>query len=254
VDIATLIGLVATFALIVGSILLGGSLTAFVDLPSILIVVGGVITTTLIMQKLPVVLATVKVVVQSFFDRATPETELVEKIVELADKARREGLLALESIEIPDEFLNKGVRLAVDGTELDEINQVLNAELDSLKGRHGQGQEVLEFMKGNAPALGMIGTLIGLVNMLQNLSDPSAIGPAMAVALLTTFYGAILAFIVFGPINDKLKARTAEEVSRMEMCILGVNCLNKGEHPRLVKEKLLAFLPPPQRAALEAAK
>ncbi|PIW84056.1 MAG: motility protein A [Nitrospirae bacterium CG_4_8_14_3_um_filter_70_85] len=253
-DIATLIGLVLTFVLIVGSILLGGSIMAFVDVPSLLIVVGGVITTTLIMQKLPVVLATMRVVVQSFFDHGTPEAVLVEKIVELADKARREGLLALESIEIPDAFLNKAIKLAVDGTELDEINQVLTAEVNSLKTRHGQGQEVLEFMKGNAPALGMIGTLIGLVNMLQHLSDPTTLGPSMAVALITTFYGAILSFIIFGPIHDKLKSRTAAEVNRMEMCILGVNCLNKGEHPRLVKEKLLAFLPPLQRAALTEAK
>ena len=250
-DIATLIGLVFTFVLIGGAILLGGSLGAFVDVPSLLIVFGGVITTTLVMQKMKVVMGTIGVAVQSFFDRATPETELVEKIVELADKARREGLLALESVEVADEFLSKGVRLAVDGIELDEINAILTSEVDSLKARHGRGQGVLDFMKGNAPALGMIGTLIGLVNMLQHLSDPKAIGPAMAVALLTTFYGAILAFAVFGPISEKLKSRTVEEVARMEMCILGVNCLNKGEHPRMVRQKLLAFMPPAQRAALE---
>ncbi|MGD2063401.1 MAG: MotA/TolQ/ExbB proton channel family protein [Nitrospirota bacterium] len=250
-DIATLIGLVFTFVLIGSAILLGGSLGAFVDVPSILIVFGGVITTTLVMQKMKVVMGTIGVAIQSFFDRATSEAELVEKIVELADKARREGLLALESVEVPDEFLSKGVRLAVDGIELEEINAVLASEVDSLKARHGRGQSVLEFMKGNAPAMGMIGTLIGLVNMLQNLDDPSSIGPAMAVALLTTFYGAILAFVVFGPIGEKLKARTTEEVARMEMCILGVNCLNKGEHPRMVRQKLLAFMAPAQRAAME---
>jgi chemotaxis protein MotA len=251
VDIATLIGLVFTFALIGGAILLGGSLGAFVDVPSILIVFGGVITTTLVMQKMKVVMGTIGVAIQSFFDKATPETELVGTIVELADKARREGLLALESVAVADEFLSKGVRLAVDGVEVDEINAILLSEVDSLKARHGQGQNVLEFMKGNAPAMGMIGTLIGLVNMLQNLSDPSAIGPAMAVALLTTFYGAVLAFAVFGPISEKLKSRTTEEVTRMEMCILGVNSLNKGEHPRMVRQKLLAFMAPAQRAAME---
>jgi len=251
VDIATLIGLVFAFALLIGAILLGGSLAAFVDLPSVLIVVGGVITTTLVMQKLKVVVGTIRVAVQSFFDRATSDAELVAKIVELSDKARREGLLALESVEVPDEFLSKGVRLAVDGVEMEEINAVLTSEVDSLRMRHGRGQAVLDFMKGNAPAMGMIGTLIGLVNMLQNLSDPKAIGPAMAVALLTTFYGAVLAFVVFGPISEKLKTRTSEEVTRMEMCILGVNCLNKGEHPRMVKQKLLAFMAPAQRASLE---
>lgn len=250
-DIATLIGLVFAFALLITAILLGGSLAAFVDVPSILIVFGGVITTTLVMQKMQVVVGTIGVAIQSFFDRATPVAELVEKIVELADKARREGLLALEAVEVPDAFLSKGVRLAVDGIELEEINAVLASEVDSLRARHRRGQAVLDFMKGNAPAMGMIGTLIGLVNMLQNLADPKAIGPAMAVALLTTFYGAILAFVVFGPISEKLKNRTAEEVAHMEMCILGVNCLNKGEHPRMVRQRLLAFMAPAQRAALE---
>jgi chemotaxis protein MotA len=251
VDIATLIGLVFTFVLIGSAILLGGSLGAFVDVPSLLIVFGGVITTSLVMQKMKVVMGTIGVAIQSFFDKATPEGELVQKIVELADKTRREGLLALESVEVADEFLSKGVRLVVDGIDMEEINAILTSEVDSLKARHGRGQSVLDFMKGNAPALGMIGTLIGLVNMLQHLSDPKAIGPAMAVALLTTFYGAILAFAVFGPISEKLKSRTAEEVARMEMCILGVNCLNKGEHPRMVRQKLLAFMAPAQRAALE---
>jgi chemotaxis protein MotA len=253
VDIATVIGLVAGLGLIAGSILLNGSLGAFIDIPSVLIVLGGTVACTLISESLGQVLSAAKVAMNAFFNKAPNPVKTIELIAELAAAARRDGILALESVQIDDRFLAKGVRLAVDGIAPEEIKSSMIGEYVSLKGRHKRGQKLFRFMCGTAPAMGMIGTLIGLVQMLQSLDDPSSIGPAMAVALLTTMYGAILAFVICAPIADKLETRTKEETENMQIVMEGIEGILKGENPKLIKEKLEGYLAPKQRPAAKGA-
>ncbi|MCG8557581.1 MAG: MotA/TolQ/ExbB proton channel family protein [Proteobacteria bacterium] len=252
-DIATLIGIVAGFGLIVGSILLGGSLAAFIDPPSLLIVVGGTIAATLMAENLDRVVGAFKVARNAFFNKSSDITDTIETILKLSNIARREGVLALENQQVGDPFLAKGVRMAVDGIPQEEIRETLAAELVSMKARHGRGQKLFKFMGSTAPSMGMIGTLIGLVQMLQALDDPSSIGPAMAVALLTTMYGAICAFLVFNPIAEKLERRTIEEVQNMTLVIEGVESIVKGQNAGIIKDKLEARLSPANRSQAEQA-
>ena len=163
----------------------------------------------------------------------------------------QDGALALENEEIDDAFLAKGVRLAVDGLAPDEVHGALMSEMRSLKERHRQGYRIFRFMGSTAPAMGMIGTLIGLVQMLQTMDDPASIGPSMAVALLTTLYGALFAFLVFIPMADKLECRTKDEARNMSVVIMGVDSLLKGENPRFMRDKLDSFLEPKQRESKE---
>jgi len=251
-DISTVIGMVLGFGLVVGSILVGGSLGAFIDVPSILIVFGGTIAATFTAEKLPNVIGSIKVAGNAFRVPAGDPTVTIEKILELSNIARREGILALENQQIEDVFLAKGVRMAVDGMPEDEIRAALTAELGSMKNRHKRGQNLFKYMGATAPSMGMIGTLIGLVQMLQALDDPSSIGPAMAVALLTTMYGAILAFMVFNPIAEKLERYGNEEGANMAVVIEGVESIVKGQNAMVIKEKLEARLAPKQRKAAES--
>ncbi len=246
-DIATLIGIVGGFALIIAAILLESPLSSFINVAGLTVVIGGTIAATLIMQKLPVVLGAFKVALNAFFDKAESPRQIITQIVELAGKARKGGMLALESEKINNVNLDRGVRMAVDGVEPSEIINTLNIEMDSLVKRHETGQKVFKFMCTTAPSMGMIGTLIGLVQMLQTLSDPAAIGPAMAVALLTTFYGAVLAFLVFGPIAEKLEDRTKHEEMLIEIIISGIEGITKGISQSILEDKLIAFLSPAMR-------
>lgn len=246
-DVSTPIGIVIGFGLIVGSILLEGSLSSYVNVPSVLIVLGGTIAATLISEKLPNVVNAMKVVKNAFRVPAADVTKTVETILRLSNVARREGVLALENEKIDDAFLAKGVRMAVDGLPQEEIRETLTAELIAMKQRHQRGQKLFRFMGSTAPSMGMIGTLIGLVQMLQTLEDPSSIGPAMAVALLTTMYGAILAFLVCNPIAEKLERYTREETANMVVVIEGIDSIVKGYNAIIIKEKLEARLAPAQR-------
>lgn len=253
-DIATLIGLVVCMGLILGSILMGGSLGAFIDVPSILIVFGGTIACTLTMERLERVLGAFKVAMNAIrAGKSASASETIKRIVELSAIARREGVLALENEQIDDEFLAKGVRMAVDGMAEEEIIKTLEAELVAMKERHSRGQKLFKFMTATAPSMGMIGTLIGLVQMLQSLDDPSSIGPAMAVALLTTMYGAILAFVLCGPIAEKLGLRSKEESARMVVVIEGIQSIVKGQNATIIQEKLEARLAPTEREEKAAA-
>lgn len=252
-DIGTVIGIVLGFGLVIGSILIGSSLGAFIDIPSLLIVVGGTLASTLIAEKLPRVLGAVKVAQKAFKMPAGDAAATIDAIVKLSNIARREGVLALESQVVEDVFLGKGVRMAVDGLPQEEIRATLTAEMISMKRRHSRGQKLFKFMASTAPSMGMIGTLIGLVQMLQALDDPSSIGPAMAVALLTTMYGAILAFLVFGPIAEKLERYGQEESANMVVIIEGVDSIVKGHNAMIIKEKLEARLAPHERHTDEAA-
>lgn len=250
-DLATVIGMVLGFGLIFTAIILGGTPAAFVDLTSALIVIGGTVATLFIRFPMSSVVRTVKVVRHAFFVSAQRPEDSIRRIVELADLARRESVLALDNVEIDDPFLAKGVQLAVDGTEPALIRSILNTELMAIIDRHKVGQKIFTGMGDSAPAFGMIGTLVGLVQMLMAMDDPKSIGPAMAVALLTTMYGAIIANVACIPIADKLKLRTQTERTLKQIAIAGIDGIMAGTHPRVMEEKLVTFLPPDERAAVQ---
>jgi chemotaxis protein MotA len=248
-DLATLVGIVMGTVLLVLAIMRNSALTDFVDFASVLIVIGGTIAATLIFYPLSRVLEIMKVVKNAFLGKDTDPAEVINTMVRFAERARREGLLALEdaAAELPDPFLRKGMQLVVDATDPDLVKGILETELAFLEERHKQGAGIFEAMALLAPAFGMIGTLIGLIGMLKTLDDPSTIGPNMAVALLTTFYGALLANFIFLPIAGKLKVRSAEEVLMKEVIIEGILSIQSGDPPRLVEDKLKAFLAPKMR-------
>jgi len=248
-DIATLLGVVSAFGLVVVAIFMGGGLSLFINIPSALIVVGGTLGTTMINYPLGDMLKVVSVVKNALFSNTVSGNSLIERFVDFANKSRREGILALESEikTVKNEFLQKGIQLSIDGLEPQEIREILETEVEFIRSRHQLGAEIFTTMGTFAPALGMIGTLIGLVQMLQSMDDPSSIGPAMAVALLTTFYGSLMANLVCIPIAGKLKARSKEEVLSKEMAIQGIISLSNGDNPRILEQKLQAFVPPNQR-------
>lgn len=253
-DIATLIGIIGGFALIIISILMGSPITAFLNAPGLTIVIGGTIMATLIMQRMNVVMGAFKVAGKAFFIHSESPEEIKKRMVDLAAKAKKDGMLALEREEIPNKFLARGIKMAVDGMSPEDIVSSLETDLDILLRRHETGQRVFRFMGSTAPSMGMIGTLIGLVQMLRNLSDPSSIGPAMAVALLTTFYGAVMAFLVFIPISEKLKDRTEQETLIKELIIDGIKGITKGLSPRVLDDRLVSFLEPAKRDEEEGEK
>ena len=252
-DKATVFGLALGFTLVIGSIMLGSGLGAFIDIPSLLIVVGGTIASTFTAEKMSTVLAAMKVMKKAFREPAGDAVATIQRIIELSTIARREGVLALENETVDDVFLAKGIRMAVDGLPDEEIRATLSAEMISMKARHIRGQNLFKFMAATAPSMGMIGTLIGLVQMLQSLDDPAAIGPSMAVALLTTMYGAILAFMIFGPIAEKLDRYGKEESLNMSVVIEGVESIVKGQNAMIIKDKLEARIAPAERVVDQAA-
>lgn len=253
-DKATLIGIILGFSLIIIALLIGeGGIRTFINTPSMIIVFGGTIASTLICFQGSQVLGVMKVTKNAFFTQMAEPLDKIDTLVQFAERARREGILALENAveEVNDPFLRSGIQLAVDGVEPQLIKDILTTELSFLEDRHKLGQAVFATMGFYAPAYGMIGTLIGLVQMLVSMDDPSKIGPAMAVALLTTFYGAVMANCMFLPLAEKLKKRTQEEVLIKELTIEGIMSIQSGDNPRIVRQKLLAFLSPGARAALD---
>lgn len=248
-DLATIIGIISGVTLVVLTIIMGGSAAIFIHVPSMMVVFGGATAATLISFQLKEVLGVINVVRKAFFSEKTDNVALINQIVELSKKARKEGLLAIdkEVSQIDDPFLRSGMEMVVDGTEPELIRSIMETELSYLMERHKRGQEIFSAYGEYAPAFGMIGTLIGLIGMLQNLNDPSQIGGGMAVALITTFYGALAANLVFIPLAGKLKNRSEEEVLIKEMIIEGVLSIQFGEHPNTIQRKLMNFLSPKQR-------
>lgn len=244
-DIATIVGIISAFALVITAIMLGGQLILFFDVPSLMIVFGGTLGATLINYPLPDVLKVFRVVKNAFFHKGQTVQGLIGSFVTLAGVARREGILALESNinDMKDEFMKKGLQLSVDGLEPNSIREILGTEILSIQDRHKLGSELFTTLGTFAPALGMIGTLIGLVQMLKTMEDPSSIGPSMAVALLTTFYGAVLANLFCLPVAGKLKTRSSEEVMMKELMTEGIISIAKGDNPRIIEQKLNAYLP-----------
>ncbi|RPH51294.1 MAG: motility protein A [Desulfobacteraceae bacterium] len=244
-DIATVAGIISAFGLVLAAIFMGGGLGLFVDVPSIMIVFGGTLGATMINYPLRQIFGVFKVVKNAFFTNNIPNKDLIMMFVEFAYKSRKEGILALENEidKMKEGFLKKGLGLSIDGIEPGAIIDILETEIDFIKSRHSLGAEIFTTMGSFAPAMGMIGTLIGLIQMLQSMDDPGKIGPAMAVALITTFYGALLSNIVCLPIAGKLRTRSKEEMLSKAMMIQGIISISNGDNPRILERKLKAFVP-----------
>lgn len=247
-DIGTIIGFVAAIALVIVSMLLAGSLSMFWDFLSVIIVFGGAFFATLISYPLNTFLGVFKAISKILSQPTTDSMDIINVTVECADTARKGSILALEKVNIDHEFLAKTVRLLVDGYEPDAINSMIDLEIGNLKARHKTYHNIIDKFAEAAPAWGMIGTVMGLVVIMANLSDPNAIGPGLAVALITTLYGAVVANMIFIPIAGKLKFRTEEEVTQMKIIREGINSISKGENPRSIRAKLESFLPPKDRS------
>ncbi len=252
-DLTTLIGISAGFACVFISIMLGGDIASFIDPASIFIVFGGVICATLASFPMKRIMNLLKAVKNAFRKDTADVCEDVEMLIGMANTARREGILALEGSaeDIQDPFLKKGIMMIVDGSDPELIKGIMETDLEFVKERHAENRAILDAAAAYSPAFGMIGTLIGLINMLKNLSDMSALGPSMAVALVTTFYGTMLANLVFGPLSKKLKAIGNREYLRKEMILEGLRSIQDGENPRIIREKLNAFT---ARADMKAVK
>jgi len=252
-DFATVVGLmVGVFMVFIGIVktdLNLDNIRSFTSYESMAIVVGGTLGSLLISFPAKKVLNMIKVVTKVFFHRSRSPNELIEQLVRYAEIARRDGILALENVkgQIKDDFLERGIMLAVDGTDPEFIEEIMATELAKLEERHMTGKRILDILTKYAPAWGMIGTLIGLILMLTALSTPAVIGPNMAIALVTTLYGAIMANFVFGPIADKLAQRSQEEVTLKEIVMRGVISIQTGDNPRIVRQKLKIYLPPSLR-------
>ncbi|MEW4562249.1 motility protein A [Bremerella sp. JC770] len=257
-DIASVVGLLAAIGLILTAILIapGSSLMAFVDVPSLLVVCGGAIAACMIAFPLKSMLGMPMSIKVVFLNKATDYGALIQQIVSLAETARRDGLLALENRinEVENPFIITGIQMAVDGTRPDAIEDIMRTEMDAVATRHRDAKAVSDQMGRFAPAYGMIGTLLGLIIMLGNMSDPSSIGSGMAVALLTTLYGAIVSNVFFLPFSEKLGFLNKQELLGMEIVIRGIMAIQSGENPRVIEQKLRTFLPPSVRAKLDAEK
>ena len=252
-DIATLIGLLGTIGMIVGSMIFAGGVGPFIDVPSMLIVFGGTAFAVMYTAPMGVYVGHFKAMGKVFKPFNAQTDQLIEKMVELSNLARKDGMMALEGQAVPDKFFEKGLQMLVDGADEAKMVKQLKAEIKSMKSRHESLQGCIKAWVDIGPAMGMIGTLIGLVLMLGNMSDPKAIGPAMAVALLTTLYGALVANVIFGPMLTKLEGYTGSEVEYRELVIEGLRAIAKGESGRNVQDQLLASLDPKSQDKMKAA-
>ena len=252
-DIATIIGIFAGFALIIMAAGSGGGGSEFFHVPAMMIVIGGMFSATLIHFSLGQVLKIASVVKKTLFCKLLGEKDLIQKMVDYCAISRRDGVLVLEQ-QIPkagDDFPAKGLQMVVDGKKEDQIGEQLTTEIEYLQQRHELGKRILEFMGSAAPAFGMIGTLIGLVQMLKTLSDPSKIGGGMATALITTFYGALLSNLVFLPLAGKLSIRSKKEAVTKQMILEGLLSIVRGESPTLVRERMQAYVSAKNRPELK---
>lgn len=253
-DILAFASLMATVALVVGSIILGGSPGAFFNLPSILIVMGGTLGAigfSTPRNELFSIPGTLKKVFAA--EESLDISNVITIMMSMAKKARTEGLLALEEEvgRIDDEFIRKSAQLVIDGTPPELVKSIMEAEIDLTERRFDSSRKVFDLMAELAPAFGMMGTLIGLIQMLRNLDTPEALGPGMAVALITTFYGTFIANVFAIPVSKKLVTRKENAVTGMEVVVEGILSIQAGENPRLVEEKLKVFLPVEERLSME---
>ena len=252
-DIGSLIGFLGAVGMIVYAMVSGGGIGPFLHGGSALIVVGGTFFAVMYTCTLPQFLNSFKVMSKAFMPGLPSQEDLVTKMIELAGIARKDGMMALEGQEVPDKFFEKGLQMLVDGADETKLTEQLNREVKGMIRRHDNMKSVFQAWVDLAPAMGMIGTLIGLVAMLGNMADPKAIGPAMAVALLTTLYGAMIANCIFMPIVTKLENYSAHEALYREMVVMGLKYISRGESPRNITDQLIANLPPKLQAKIEEA-
>jgi len=249
-DLATIIGLISGFGLITSAIMLGGDPASFINPPSILIVIGGTLAVTAMCFTITEMTRSLKIIGQTFFYTSRDPSDAAIQVLQIAELARRQGVLSLQGIldSLRQEpFLHKGMLMVVDGTPGEEVEAIMRRDLNATMQRHHKGANILRKAAEFAPAMGLIGTLIGLVQMLGNLDDPSSIGPAMAVALLTTFYGAVLANMVFSPMASKLERNSAEEATVNTVYMMGAASIGRQENPRRLEMLLNSILPPSKR-------
>jgi len=250
-DLATLIGLLGALGVVITSIFLGGAPGVFLNTPSLLIVLVGTFLVTMMKFSLKQFFSATGIAVKAFTQRVPNPEAIIEKSVELAKTARQGGILALEDAEVPDDFMKMGVGLLIDGHPSEVVRSMLNKDLNQTLQRHHDGQGIFKAIGDVGPAMGMIGTLIGLVQMLSVMDDPKQIGPAMAVALLTTLYGAILANVIAIPVADKLALRSKEEQRHKSLVIDALIGIQEGQNPRIIESMLEAYLPRSRRSVDE---
>lgn len=243
-DIASIIGCVSGVGFILGTIIMGGPIGMFINIPSIFIVVGGTIAATMIGFPLGDILGIFKTAIKVFMFKIEKAEDIIANLTEISNKARKGGLLSIEGDiqSTSDPYLAQALQMTVDGVKTEDIGQIMEKKMELTKKNLDTGSAIFSSMAAYAPAFGMIGTLIGLVQMLANLDDPSTIGPKMAVAMITTFYGAIMANLFFIPMSDKLKGRTEEEIKNMNIVYEGILSIREGEHPKLMEDKLKVYL------------
>lgn len=257
-DLASLLGLVLCFIIIIFGIVFGNDFSVimnFIDVPSLLITLGGAFFVSMAATTMKDFVIGIKGFTLIFKTSNFNVPEVIQKIIELSNVARKEGLLSLEEAagNLDDEFLKKGILLIVDGTDPELVRAILETELSSIESRHKRVVGFWDTLAAMGPAWGMIGTLIGLVNMLKKMDDPDSIGPAMATALITTLYGSMLANWICTPVSNKLKLKTEEEITMKEIVIEGLLSIQAGENPRVIEEKLKSFLAPADRAVEKEA-
>lgn len=248
-DLATLIGMIGAIVIIVTSMALSGGVGMFVDIPSVLIVIVGSLFVVMAKFGLGTFLGAGKVAGKAFMFKSSDPAELIDEIVELADVARKGGLLSLEGKDVSNDFLQSGIQLLVDGHDPEVVKELLGKDMNKSVERHELGSKIFSSLGDVAPAMGMIGTLVGLVAMLSNMDDPKSIGPAMAVALLTTLYGAMLANMIAIPISDKLNVRRDEESMVKNLVIDALLAIQNGQNPRVIDSMLRNYLPSAKRGS-----
>ncbi|MDR1965646.1 MAG: motility protein A [Synergistaceae bacterium] len=255
-DLASIIGLSASIIVVIWGMVMGGDVMAFVDVPSILIVLGGTMGAVMLANPIERTKNLAQILKHAFVSEQIDMIGLIQTLVSFAEKARREGLLALEEDagQLDDEFMRKSIQLVVDGTDPELVKSILDTEIGLLEERHSNNKGYVDSVAELGPAFGMLGTLIGLIQMLGNLDDPSALGPGMAVALVTTFYGSVLANMISIPISKKLVQNSSREILCRELMVEGILSIQAGENPRIVEEKLKVFLSPKMRKLLDEGK
>lgn len=253
-DIATIIGILLGLVCIIGAIVVGAGAKMFLNVPSLVLTIGGMLCATLIHFSLSQFLGIFSIIKKTIVSKLPPQSDLIQKMVNFAAINRRDGALALETEirKLDDHFFAKGLQMLVDGQDEESVRDHLSLEIENLQERHSTGKKILEFMGAAAPAFGMIGTLIGLIQMLADLQDPNKLGVGMATALITTFYGAFAANLIFIPLAGKLGIYSKAETTSMEMISVGICAIAQGENPMVVREKMQAFISRGSRKEIKA--
>lgn len=250
-DLASVVGFIAAFGLLIATMMLGVGVGPYIDVPSMLVTIGGSVAALFIGFKMEQMKNFIKILMIVFKPETYDIPGLIKKLVDYATQARRDGILSLEQAANSEdnEFLKKGLSMAVDGSEPDTIRDLLEIDIEQTSGRHKSNAAIFEQWAAVAGAFGMLGTLIGLVAMLLNMADPNAIGPAMAVALITTFYGALIGNTLGAPVSNKLLIRNNDEELMKTLIVEGIMSIQSGDNPRTLESKLLSFLPPAERVS-----